>query len=283
MNKESKKITWKKMGSMTIEAALVLPVFLFTVINLISAAELIALDVKLEAGISEVGREMANYAYVLDTLQQTVAEEMEEIPEEGNELMSKAESLLLAQGYARTALIEKVGKEYLDNSMIVGGSQGLWLWRSSVLEEGDRIDLILTYRIRPRFGMGLTNGMQFMKRCCIQGFTGFSENEQEKESEEIFYVTKESAVYHLAPTCTHLKLSISAALFEELENCRNMDGSRYKKCDKCIGGDMDCEIVYIALQGDKYHSTLACSGLKRTVFVITRSQIGGRRKCLRCG
>ena len=278
-----KKTFWKKMGSMTVEAALALPVFLFAVINIISAVELICLDVRLEAGLSEVGREMANYSYVLEALHRTVTEETEEFPEEGNALIAKAESLLLAQGYARTALVEKVGKEYLDNSMIIGGSEGLWLWRSSVLEEGEQIDLILTYRMRPRFALGLSNGMQFMKRCCIQGFTGYSPVSGNGENEELFYVTKGSQVYHLTPACTHLKLSISAVLFEELEKCRNMDGSRYKKCDMCMDRDMECEQVYIALQGDKYHSTLACSGLKRTIYVVTRSQLGGKRECLRCG
>lgn len=282
MKKTEKKLSWKK-GSMTIEAALALPIFLFTIINLISAVELICLDVRLEAGLSEVGREMANYAYVLDALQQTVATEQQEIPEEGNELIAKAQSLLLAQGYARTALVEKVGKEYLDASMIIGGSEGLWLWRSSVLEEGDEIDLILTYRIKPRFGMGFSQGLQFMKRCCIRAFTGYTPTQPDSTDEEVFYVTKGSQVYHMTPSCTHLKLSISAVLYEELERCRNKDGSRYKKCDFCIGKDMECEVVYIALQGDKYHSTLACSGLKRTVYVITRSQLGGKRKCMRCG
>ncbi|MBE5878943.1 MAG: pilus assembly protein [Lachnospiraceae bacterium] len=283
MKKTRQKSKWKKRGSMTIEAALALPVFLFAVINIISAVELICLDVRLEAGLSEIGREMANYAYVFDALQQVNESNQEEIPEEGHALIEKAQSLLLAQGYARTALVEKVGREYLDHSMVVGGAEGIWLWRSSVLEEGDEIDLILSYRIKPRFGMGLTHGMQFVKRCCIHAFTGYIPTPENSENEELYYITKGSQVYHVTPSCTHLKLSISAVLFEELEKCRNMDGSRYKKCDFCIGEDMECEVVYIALQGDKYHSTLACSGLKRTVYVIKRSQLGGRRKCMRCG
>lgn len=270
-------------GSMTIEAALIVPIFLFLIINLISAVELICLDVKLEAGLSEVGREMANYSYVLSALEQVAQEKDRKLPQEGNELIRKAESMILAQGYARMALIEQVGSEYLDHSMIVGGSDGIWLWRSSVLEEDDRIDLVVTYRVRPYFWPEIFDGMQFMKRCCIKGFSGYTPSGKKDESKKVYYITKDSDVYHTSVNCTHLKLSVSGIEYERLKDCRNQDGARYKECERCIGNEFECDFVYIALQGDKYHSTLACSGLKRTIYVITDSQIGGRRKCMRCG
>lgn len=265
---------------MTVEAALVMPLFLFLLFHLISAVELICMDMRLDAALHAVGREMATYTYI------TGLSDEEKCGEngapEGNELIEKAESMLLAQGYAKMRLVEVVGKEYLDNSMIIGGSDGIFFWRSSVMEENGEIDLILTYRVQPWFSVSQGTGMQFMKRCCIRGFTGYSNPKAEEGGGSICYITEEQDVYHTSPQCTHLKLSISGTPYEELESYRNEDGSRYKQCEKCIGSGDTCDYVYIALQGEKYHSALSCSGLKRTVYAVEESQTEGRRKCSRC-
>lgn len=262
---------------MTVEAALVMPLFLFLLFHLISAVELICMDMRLDAALHEVGREMATYAYITEIL----SGEKSESPE-GNELIDKAESMLLAQGYAKMRLVEAVGKEYLDDSMIIGGSDGIFFWRSSVLEENDEIDLILTYRVQPWFSLSQKTGMQFMKRCCIRGFMGYSNPKTSEGEGSICYITEEKDVYHTSPQCTHLKLSISGTAYEELERYRNGDGSKYKQCEKCIASGDTCDYVYIALQGEKYHSALSCSGLKRTVYAVEESQTEGRRKCSRC-
>lgn len=281
----------KKQGSMTVEAALVLPVFLFLMLNLLSIMEMLYLDIRIDAALSEVGREMATYAYVADVLtaerekegeKEYVWSEDEEYPEEGNKLIRKAQSVLLAQGYARERMIGMIGRDYLDASMIVGGSNGLVLFRSDVMEEDETIDLIVTYRLRPWFDLYEVWEKPFMKRCYIKGFTGYIPRDG-ISGEEVCYITADSEVYHITRECTHLKLSISSVDFDILEECRNLDGSKYKPCEKCIGKGIEYERVYIALQGDRYHSTLACSGLKRTVYVIPLSEVGERRPCLRCG
>ena len=94
------------------------------------------------------------------------------------------------------------------------------------------------------------------------------------------YITPHEAVYHKDLSCTHLSLDISVD--EDVEKYRNKR-TQYKPCDKCTKhekGDFSC--VYIAKEGESYHTDLGCSGLKRTVKQVDLSTLKGMRPCTRC-
>ena len=94
------------------------------------------------------------------------------------------------------------------------------------------------------------------------------------------YITPHEAVYHKDLSCTHLSLDISVD--EDVEKYRNKR-TQYKPCDKCTKhekGDFSC--VYIAKEGESYHTDLGCSGLKRTVKQVDLSTLKGMRPCMRC-
>ena len=95
------------------------------------------------------------------------------------------------------------------------------------------------------------------------------------------YVTATGSVYHEDTECTHLKLSIRPVEKTSLSDMRNHNGAIYHACEKC--GDNAGNTVYITNEGNRYHSSLSCSGLKRTVKQITREEASQMRACKKCG
>ena len=69
--------------------------------------------------------------------------------------------------------------------------------------------------------------------------------------------------------------------FAEVGSQRNENGAKYYPCEHCARGEKP-ERLYITTDGDRYHYRLNCSGLKRTIIEIRRSQIGSLRPCKRC-
>ena len=80
--------------------------------------------------------------------------------------------------------------------------------------------------------------------------------------------------------CTHLALDISVD--DEVE--KYLKGkTAYKECEKCTkyhDGEIVC--LYVAKEGEAYHTDLSCSGLKRTIHAVHRSDISGLGGCSRC-
>ena len=95
------------------------------------------------------------------------------------------------------------------------------------------------------------------------------------------YVTETGLVYHRDYHCTHLELSIHMVLQSEIESLRNEGGGKYHPCQHCMKGAGGG--VYITDTGDRYHSSLSCSGLKRTIYAVPLSEVAGKGACSRCG
>ena len=134
----------------------------------------------------------------------------------------------------------------------------------------------------------LPEGIKMFDVICAGSARAWTGRDEASFSEEDFldeaqyvYVTENGEVYHTFSDCTHIDLSISAAGISAVENLRNENGGRYSACEKCPD-ENGTDTVYITQYGDRYHSSLSCSGLKRSVRLVEISKAEGLSECERC-
>jgi hypothetical protein len=146
---------------------------------------------------------------------------------------------------------------------------------------GDQIILRASYGMRlPCVLLGSYN-YQFLQ--CVQSRKWIGNqtlDEDTGEDERWVYITPNGTVYHNTRTCSYLDLSIQGVGRRSVHTMRNVSGGIYRPCESCGG---DASTVYITDYGNRYHSSLVCSGLKRTIYMVKISQVGGRRICSKCG
>lgn len=257
-------------ASMTVEACFVLPFFLFAFLNIISILELYRLQGNMSAAMHDTAKQMAIYGY--------------EYKEMRGASTATAESLGLTYLYAANQVKSKLGTDYLDNSPIKGGALSISWLKSSVMQEDDCIDLVAEYKIKPPAAVVGYHEYILYNRMRTRAWTGYDNigsNDRSGTEEEIVYITLEGKVYHRTRGCTYLKQSLMAVDISLLATKRNQNGEKYYPCEEC--GAACGDTVYISSYGNRTHSSLSCSKLKRTILAVPISQSGGRAPCSKCG
>lgn len=259
----------KLKASMTVEACLILPVFLFAFLNIISIIELYRLQGNMSAAMHDTAKQMAIYGYEYKDIRKKAAK--------------TAESLGLTYLYAANKVVNTLGTEYLNNSAIAGSTSSISWLKSEIMTKDDCIDLVAEYRIKPPIAIVGYGESVMYNRMRTRAWTGY-DNANVKNSnnteEQIVYITPEGTAYHASRSCAYLKLSIIAVDSKFLSNERNENGEKYSSCEEC--GNSCGSTVYITNYGNRYHASLSCSKLKRTILAVPLSQAGGRTPCMKC-
>ncbi|MCR5626664.1 MAG: pilus assembly protein [Lachnospiraceae bacterium] len=258
-------------GSITIETALVLPLFLFAALTYMYIGEAIRFQGNLEEALHQSARELATYAYAYETGLNT----------SGGLLSGKVLSLTVASSMVKAHLTE----EAPEGAPVEGSLGGVSFFRSSVLGGDEMVDLIASYKVDTPFDIFNIRNFTVLDRARIRAFTGYDNTGRQsgldEEEEEIVYITEHGTVYHRDRSCSHLNFNIRTADESMLSSERNNSGGKYYPCEFCGGGSGG--IHYITDDGDRYHSSLTCPALKRGIRAVPISKVGGRRPCRDCG
>lgn len=240
-------------GSMTIEAALTIPLFLFAVLCLIYLLEIQAINFSVRAASQEAAK--------------MAAEEMAVLP-------------VLSTYSLQQDIVNIIGSERLERSIIEGGSSGIHCWTSYYNTVSEEIYVEVYYTVKLPFpeilGLGIEQKIEFN----IKAWTGAASQNLASE-DEVVYVAENGIVYHTDYQCTYLQLSITFVPSSSLLNVRNESGGIYHACEKCVQGEAMAG-VYITEYGTKYHNSIGCSGLKRTIRAVKKSDVSGFGGCAKC-
>lgn len=236
-------------GSATLEATLVLPLFIFFVLCLYHMTQSRLAENCIYEAATETAEYMAEYAYL-----------------DGNNLLLPS---YMFGGYVDDgALIDR----YVKN-----GISGISFLGTVPLDDEGYVTLAVKYQIRIAvpFMPVLTQERSFTIRQKAYVGAGYGRNEPDGQEDDCYvYITDNRDVYHSTRTCTYLSLSIRAC------NAEQARGEGYTACEIC--GQDETGTVYVTDYGARFHADRGCSGLKRTVYRVRMSDTGGIGGCSRC-
>ena len=283
-------------GSLTIEAALVLPMVAFVLLGFSYFFRIMSLQTRVAETLNraveeitscvEIGEKIPGlFATEQDGMILTQAEEdaKQDILSNFNVSVSAIARHGLKIGVLNVLFDRYLTNEYLDSSPIVNGAGGLSFNGTLLAPDTEYLDARVSYSVHL---WGLPPGMNeidLMQRCRRRYWRGYdtSQNASQHQEDEIVYVTEYGQVYHTYRDCSNLYRRIRTIDMEQVEYQRNEYGGKYYACEVCMQ-DMQGLFVFITTDGDRYHSRSTCPSLIRYIHEVKKSETGGKPLCSVC-
>lgn len=242
-------------ASMTAEAAIALPLMLFAGVLLLMPIRILDVERQMQAIVNSAGETISQMAYLAG--------------EEG-----KAGSAYEAFLYGEGAVRLKAGELPIE---------GLSLAGSRLLDDGETVNLMVTYRIKLPFSVFGLGAVRRTNGCFLRAWIGGGKaggDEKDEEEDPIVYVGRRSTRYHASAACHYLDNRLTPVQADEIEQYRNEGGGRYTACGRC--GSLSGGVVYIMPSGEHYHSSRNCSAILAYVSAVRRSSVAHLGPCSYC-
>lgn len=279
----------KIQASLTVEAAFVLPIFLFFFQALLYLFQMFYIQEQLQYAISETGKNIAKQVSLVDRIKLLPEDEEQNDLSEDATLVQNIMNKGISVAYFRQMVEKYLDIKFLEDSSIINGFHGISFLGSSIKD--DIIDIVINYQVQIPLPILKQNTYTYYQRVTLRAWTGIKINskvsevteEEGKAESEMVYVTETGTVYHTSQSCTHIALEQKIIKGKDIATERNSSFGRYGPCERCAKAPLNMEKEYIiTTNGDRYHTTSSCSGLKRTVKKVKLEEVSHLRQCARC-
>lgn len=242
-------------GSITLEASLVVPIFFFAILCLSFLLEMMTLQTTVHHALCSVGKEVAEELYTSPIIS----------PEE-----------------IKQRVIQQIGMERLEKSMVNGGAEGIDCSKSHSELLSGIVELTACYEFRIPILMFDVPVVSCEETVRVKGWTGYASGGLSDGEQDVVYVTDYGLVYHRDMSCTYLEMSIRAVASESVDGLRNQSGGKYYPCSSCSKDLSLTGTWYVTDYGDRYHGSLDCKKIKRNIYAVPLAEAYGLGGCSKC-
>ena len=241
-------------ATMTLEAALVMPCFLFAMLGLISIMDVMKIKGCMDVAVAEVGNNLA-----IETYGESINE------------------------FRTSFYIQRKINSFLKNNLSETDYQkvsgDIRITELTVSEEKNIISFKVNYKIVPGFNVLELATVKMFTTYYGHDWLGFR---TEQEVEKMVFLSDNAEVYHLNKGCKYLNTTIVEISYANLSKYRNNSGEKYRDCNFCNAKTIT-NVVYITPEGRNYHTIRKCIGLTRSIHTVPLSSVKEKRVCSGCG
>lgn len=305
-----------KRASLTVEAALIFPVFFFACMALCYLFIYLKTEYTVQRSMFYAARSISSYGKLVEPVakarNKTADVVGNEIFGDNGELLKStvkqlAESVSDISGINIDGLLSGATDRLLVGALVEAqlpegiyryvsdGSRG-FDYSGSVLFDHDKcIEIKCRYELKLPGGMFSDLGIPAEHYLKYRYFCGTEEKSllqevtpaeapggESEQEEEIVLITDTGYCYHYSYSCPNLNIRPKQVATADIEGMRNSGGAKYYQCEFCVKKKKSQETCYITPEGDRYHYDKKCQGLKRTIYEVKLSEVGKKRACKRC-
>lgn len=270
-------------ASLTVEAAIVLPLFIFMMLILLFPLKLMEEERRLQNTAENIGRQLAAAEYV-----RTVGDDF--LKDKGNigEMLSGSADVIEKGAALGSILAEAYSADTIASPVIGSGTA---VFSDAEGNDPTMFRVELDYRLKLPFSTysipAVKKSMTVNRRAWTgsdggRGRSRYGGDGSDAEDEDrLVYLGKTSTVYHDDPNCHYLSNVMKSADASSIGNLRNESGGKYHACPSCKPGKTGT--VYYFANGTAYHSSEHCKAITSYSRAVRLSEVKNMRSCSYCG
>lgn len=264
-------------GSLTLEAAMSLTLFIFASVCLILPMKILNTERKVQAALEAVGEDFSRYAYIEDAVEQSKLFAVTGAGDFAKEFSRRLVSGM-GEGYAQAQVMAHADTPAMNHVTMI---------RSEILEDEEMIDLVLDYEIRLPFPVLSLPALERTARCRRRAWVGMAGKDYGgggaagmDDPNRTVYVGKNSTRYHVDRSCHYLANDLKTVSRSQVDSLRNDLGKKYHPCAVC--GSSGGNSVFVMPGGESYHTNKNCSAIVAYVRAVKLSEVEHLGPCSYC-
>ena len=253
-------------ASMTVEAAMVTPLFVFALTVLISIIIVTGVQMRVRKAVYESVRSASCLPYNLGVS-----------AERTGEAFTKAGALVAVKGF----FMRQMSGYTTAAGMIEGGAGGVRITSDFFDREAAAIHVTAHYNAK--IPLAFFAGGTIPVEQEVESYAWLGDEFMDSASrEKIVYITPHGKVYHEDINCTYLKPAVYSEPVANVTSLRNAGGEKYRECEACTkrSGIIPAS-VYITRYGNRYHTNPNCVKIRHEVISVPISKVADRHLCLK--
>lgn len=267
-------------GSITVEASIVLPIFLFAMISVIYLFNIMYIQSVLQI-------QLENTAAIVNASTCVTSEADISLTDNESSFLEKVIVDTAGAFLFETMFMDEELKDFLDNTLIVDGSNGLTFIGSKITNLDEPHDVVLRYSVALPFISPDVLTINMEQHCYFKPFNGKELRQNIYLFDRSVYIAHNGTVFHSNASCSYL---------ERLTFCVSLAIAKDKNpsitpCTRCyINTDIllapipdQRNYIYVTEEYDVYHKLQYCSHVERNVQVISYTEAMEKyTPCSRC-
>lgn len=215
-------------ASATVEAALVMPLYIYAVMAVTYMMQIYQIRLEVDAALYNALREQNKYNYL------NYVQKEKQNDEIINEKDININDTIVGSLSLHSVLIKNLGSEYAKEHNIKGGNSGIkiicYSYDSSTIQAAAEYSVKNPFDI---FGIGYIKVVQEFTYEVWLGEKYAGDYGKDKDNTDSVFITRTGTVYHKTRNCPALNIDVKMVDFSQINNYRNKNGSIYYPCSKC--------------------------------------------------
>lgn len=278
---ERASLSTHSLGSITVEAAIALPFFIFAISSIIFLFNVLYIQNTFQEQLSNIAKNLSNSAYLSSAILSLSEDEKSNLASTSNFYLSDLSGSIIDSAIVRNKFLNPSLYNFINSNYIRNGEDGISFSLTKYDSTNTSLEIVISYEFVLPFLPDFIR-LPVTQICKIDLYDGCPITPAKNDHDPYVYICIDSNTYHTNKYCSYL------LKYTSVHSINDSVSIGLPACSFCTyyytsHKDVEPKYIYLTELGGCYHTTLECSVFTRSIYTVKLSSLNYTYNlCTRC-